>query len=104
MQKVAFTMQLKPGFRQEYKNRHDEIWPELSSLLKKAGIKDYSIFLDEKSGCLFGVHWLEDENKLATLPEQPIMKIWWEHMADIMETNPDNSPVVTPLQMVFHMD
>lgn len=97
-------MQLKPGFQVEYKKRHDEIWPELSELLKKTGIKDYSIFLNEKSGCLIGVHWLEEPNELSSLTQEPIMKIWWEYMADIMETNPDNSPIVTPLRMVFHMD
>lgn len=104
MQKVAFTMQLKPGFEEEYKKRHDEIWPELSELLTKAGVKDYSIFLEESSGCLFAVHWLAEPNNLSTLPEQDIMKKWWAYMGDIMETNPDNSPVVKPLQKVFHMD
>ena len=97
-------MQLKPGFQEEYKKRHDEIWPDLSALLKKAGIKDYSIFLDEKSGCLFGVHWLDESNELASLPQESIMKKWWAYMADFMETNPDHSPIVKPLRMVFHMD
>ncbi|GAB5552759.1 MAG: L-rhamnose mutarotase [Saprospiraceae bacterium] len=104
MQKIAFTMQLKPGYEAEYKKRHDEIWPELSVLLTKAGIRDYSIFLDENSGCLFAVHWLAEPNQLEGLPETTIMKKWWAYMGDIMETNADNSPVVKPLQMVFHMD
>ena len=45
MEKIAFVMQLKPGFEQEYKKRHDELWPELASALTEAGISDYSIFL-----------------------------------------------------------
>lgn len=97
-------MQLKPGFETEYKKRHDDIWPELLTLLTKAGIKDYSIFLDEDKGCLFAVHWLAESNDLGALPQQAIMKKWWAYMGDIMETNSDNSPVVKPLQMVFHMD
>ena len=104
MQKIAFTMQLKPGFEAEYKLRHDQIWPELSQLLTEAGIRDYSIFLDEPSGVLFAVHWLAEGHDLAALPKRAIMKKWWAYMGDIMETNPDNSPVVKPLQMVFHMD
>ena len=44
MKRVAFTMQLKPGQKEEYKKRHDEIWPELKQLLKQAGISEYSIF------------------------------------------------------------
>lgn len=104
MQKAAFTMQLKPGFAEEYKKRHDEIWPELSAALKKAGIHDYSIYLDEASGILFGVQKLEDGNTADQLPKLEIMKKWWAYMADIMETNPDHSPVVKPLKMVFHME
>lgn len=104
MQKVAFTMRLKPGFETEYKKRHDEIWPELSEALTKAGISDYSIFLDESSGILFGVQKLTNNNTATDLPKLAIMKKWWTYMADIMETNPDHSPVVVPLKMVFHMD
>jgi len=47
--KIAFKMKLKPGFETEYKKRHDEIWPALSTLLKENGISDYSIFLDEEN-------------------------------------------------------
>lgn len=97
-------MQLKPGFEEEYKKRHDEIWPELSALLTKAGIKDYSIFLEQATGVLFAVHWLDEPNELEVLPQQAIMKKWWAFMGDLMETNPDQSPVVKPLKMVFHMD
>ena len=104
MQKVAFTMQLKPGFKEEYKKRHDEIWPTLSEALKEAGIYDYSIFLDETSGMLFAVQKLEDGHTSAQLPELEIMQKWWAYMEDIMETNPDHSPVVKPLKMVFHME
>ena len=104
MQKVAFTMQLKPGFEEEYKRRHDEIWEELSILLKEAGISDYSIFLDEETLTLFAVHKLSDDHTSDTLAEKAIMKKWWAHMSDIMETNGDHSPVVKPLNKVFHME
>ena len=62
MQRVAFKMQLKPGFENEYKKRHDEIWPELSQALSDAGISDYSIFLDEESLTLFAVQKLSADN------------------------------------------
>ena len=51
----AFRMKLKPGNVDEYKRRHDEIWPELAQLLREAGIYDYSIFLDEEDLHLFAV-------------------------------------------------
>jgi L-rhamnose mutarotase len=100
----AFAMRLKLGFETEYRKRHDEIWPELSALLKAAGIRDYSIFLYRKSGTLFAVQKLVVNNTTDDLPNHPIMKRWWAYMADIMETNPDNSPATQPLDEVFHTD
>ena len=104
MERKAFKMQLHSGKVAEYKRRHDELWPELHALLKQTGIKDYSIFLDESTNSLFGVLQIEDSKKLDDLPSHPIMKKWWAYMRDIMDTNPDNSPVSTPLKEVFYME
>ena len=104
MIRKAFKMKLKPGFEEEYKKRHDEIWPELSKVLKDAGVFDYSIYLDEETLTLFAFQKLEDNHHADRLPEDPIVKKWWAYMKDIMETNPDNSPVETDLKEVFHMD
>ncbi len=103
MQIHAFTMQLKPGFEAEYQKRHDEIWPELGDLLHAAGVSDYSIFLDPKSLVLFGVLKRTDNHAMDDLPNHPLMKKWWAYMADIMDTNPDNSPVAVDLKPVFYM-
>lgn len=100
----AFIMKLKKGYESEYKKRHDEIWPELKEELKKAGISDYSIFLDENTGTLFAVQKLTQNNTVIKLPESPIMRKWWDFMADIMDVNQDNSPVCIPTKEVFHMD
>lgn len=100
----AFKMKLKPSHKQEYKKRHDEIWSELSIALSEAGVRDYSIYLDEDTNTLFAFQKLTLENTSDDLPDNPIVKKWWAYMADIMETNPDNSPVVVKLQEVFHMD
>ena len=104
MECKAFKMKLLPGFEKEYKKRHDEIWPELSKLLSERGIYDYSIFLDEETLSLFAVQKLKDDANVAHLTEEPILRKWWDYMADIMETNPDNSPVEKPLKEVFHME
>ncbi len=101
--RIAFKMQLFKGREEEYKKRHDELWPELQDLLKKSGISDYSIFLDETTNSLFGVLKAEDPTLLDKLPEQPVMQRWWQYMADIMETAPDSSPVQTPLKEVFYL-
>jgi L-rhamnose mutarotase len=100
----AFKMKLLPGFEVEYKKRHDIIWPELQSLLSDSGIQDYSIFLDEETLILFAVQKISPDFDENYLPNHPIVKKWWAYMADIMETNPDNSPVATSLIEVFHVD
>jgi L-rhamnose mutarotase len=101
--RVAFKMQLHKGFEEEYKKRHDEIWPELKMLLKETGISHYSIFLDEETNALFAYFTIEDDEKLNDLPTKEIMKKWWTHMKDIMETNEDNSPVSIGLKEVFYL-
>ena len=99
----VFKMQLNPGQTNEYKRRHDEIWPELVALLHDAGVSDYSIHLDEPTGLLIGVLGRTDGHTMDDLPSSPIMQKWWAHMADIMETEPDNAPVAIPLTPLFHM-
>ena len=103
MQRVAFKMKLHKGKEEEYKKRHDEIWSELKDLLKQAGIKDYSIFLDEETNDLIGYLTIDDLKKLNELPNEPVMKKWWTYMKDIMETNEDSSPVNIPLKEVFYL-
>jgi L-rhamnose mutarotase len=104
MEKYAFKMRLHPGQEAEYRKRHDEIWPELVALLKEAGISDYSIHLDRETGTLFGVLCRRDDHGMDALRIAPIMQRWWAHMADIMETKPDNEPVAVPLETVFYME
>lgn len=103
MARLAFKMLMNPGCKDEYKKRHDALWPELETLLKKTGIEDYSIYLDEETNSLFGILKVADEKQMADLPGHPVMKKWWAYMKDIMATNPDNSPVSVPLKEVFYM-
>ncbi|KQM41135.1 L-rhamnose mutarotase [Sphingomonas sp. Leaf10] len=103
MARQAFRMQLKPGMAAEYRARHDAIWPELSALLRDAGISDYWIFLDEETGVLFATLELAEDNRRDTLPEHPVMQRWWESMAPLMETQADNRPLEWPLSPMFHM-
>jgi len=103
MEQIAFRMQLNEAQARKYKQRHDDIWPELVELLKQAGVSDYSIFLHEASNSLFAVLRRSADHTMDTLPLEPIMQRWWAHMADIMKTNDNNEPVVEPLERVFYM-
>lgn len=97
----AFRMTLHPGQAEEYQRRHDEIWPELVDALLAAGVEDYRIFLDPETHALYAVLTHRSEHTLDDLPNLPVMKRWWHYMADIMATNPDESPVSVPLLPVF---
>ncbi|MBB4121957.1 L-rhamnose mutarotase [Martelella radicis] len=103
METIAFRMNLNAGQAAEYKRRHDEIWPELATLLKEAGVSDYSIWLDEETHHLFAVLKRTDNHTMDAIPDAEIAQRWWAFMADIMETNPDNSPVQVELKKMFHL-
>lgn len=103
MQHYGFKMKLHAGKKAEYKKRHDEIWPELVALLHKAGISNYSIFLDEETNILFGYLERPGNHTMDKLPEDPVMKKWWAFMRDIMDYNADGTPAATPLLPVFYM-
>ncbi len=102
--RVAFKMLLNKGQKEEYKKRHDELWPELHRLLKDAGVSEYSIFLDEETDTLFAFQKLSGEGSSQDLGQTEIVQKWWTFMSDIMQTNPDNSPVTKPLEELFYME
>jgi L-rhamnose mutarotase len=103
MHRVAFRMKIFPGREEEYRKRHEEIWPELAAILFENGITEYSIFLDESTNSLFGVLKAKDPSALDRLPQHEVMQKWWAYMCDIMESNPDHSPVTIRLKEVFYL-
>ena len=100
----AFRMHLKPGNEEEYARRQAQLWPEMKELLKQAGVSDYNIFLDRATGNLFAVQRVSGEGGSQDLGDNPVCRKWWDFMADLMDVNPDNSPVSVPLEQVFHLD
>jgi L-rhamnose mutarotase len=95
-------MYLKPNVLEEYKKRHDEIWPELQALLKNAGIGTYCIFHDPETNCLFA-YQETDGTDSQSLGVNPIVQKWWEYMSDLMETHPNQAPLQMDLQKVFSL-
>lgn len=100
----AFKMKLFEGQEAEYERRHNLLWDEMKDMIHEYGGSNYSIFLDEETNVLFGYIEIEDEKKWDASAETAICRKWWDYMADIMETNPDNSPVSINLKPVFHLD
>jgi L-rhamnose mutarotase len=104
LKRHAFKMKLKPGCMAEYKKRHDEIWPELAALIRGNGVSDYAIFLDEETDILFACQKIAGSGGSQDLGGTEIVKRWWAYMADLMETNPDSSPLSVPLKEVFYLE
>ena len=104
MTRKGFKMFLYPGMAQEYEKRHNELWPEMKDMIHAHGGHNYSIYLDPETNVLYGYLEVEDEELWARSADTAVNRKWWDYMADIMETNPDNSPVSVDLQNVFHLD
>jgi len=103
MKRVAFKMYLKEGKKEEYRRRHRELWPGVAELLKKAGVAEYSIFLDEQSSVLFAVQTISSGEGSQSLGNNSIIREWWDYMSDIMEVNDDHSPVSVELEELFYL-
>ena len=100
----GFKMKLFEGMEMEYEKRHNELWPEMQDMIHEHGGKNYTIFLDRETLTLFGYIEIENEELWSKGAETTINRKWWDYMADIMETNPDNSPIAIDLINVFHLD
>lgn len=97
-------MKLYSGMEKEYEKRHNELWQEMKDMIHEYGGKNYTIFLDKETDILYGYIEIENEELWNKTAETEVCKKWWKFMADIMDTNPDNSPVSFDLKEVFHLD
>lgn len=104
MIRKGFKMKLHPGQEMEYERRHNLLWPEMKDMIHEYGGSNYSIFLDPESLVLYGYIEIEDEARWNASADTAICRKWWDYMADIMDVNPDNSPVCLDLHPVFHLD
>jgi L-rhamnose mutarotase len=104
MAQYAWVLEVRPGYEEEYKRRHDEIWPEMVEALREAGIRNYSIF--RYGLTLFGYFETDDlESTVESLGNSEANRRWGEWMAPIMKIEADPStgfPYLLPLP--WHMD
>ena len=104
MVRKGAIMKLYDGMEAEYKRRHDALWQELIDAIRRDGGKNYTIFHDPQTNLLFEYIEIEDETVWTARGGDEITQKWWDYMADIMETNPDNSPKSRPINELFHLD
>lgn len=100
----AWVLEVRPGYEEEYKRRHDEIWPEMVQTLRDAGIRNYSIF--RYGLTLFGYFETDDlEQTVEYLRNSEVNRRWSEWMDPIMKVEIDPQtefPYLLSLQ--WHMD
>ncbi|MEO6012108.1 MAG: L-rhamnose mutarotase [Devosia sp.] len=102
-ERIAFRMNLNPGQAAAYKQRHDDIFPELAKALKDAGVSHYTIWLDPETNHLFATLVRTADHTMDHLPNTAIVKRWWAFMADVMETDASNVPTQIELIKMFDL-
>jgi L-rhamnose mutarotase len=106
MIRKAFVIQARLGMAVEYQRRHNPIWPELEQALKQHGVSNYSIFLREDTGELFGYLEVEDEARFQKIAETEVCRRWWRYMTEVLVSESADSPKAKEemLKEVFHLD
>ena len=104
MIRKAFVMRVHADRHDEYARRHAAIWPELVAVLRRHGVRNYGIFLHERTHQLFACAEVESEASWQAIARTPECRRWWAFMRDIMEVNADDSPRTEELRQVFHLD
>jgi len=105
MQRVGFAFKIKPELKDEYKKAHDEIWPEMASAIKDAGISNYSIYF-RKDGTLFSYMETDDyEGAMAKLAKTEVNARWQKYMDKyfVKEDKSILGPETEVLEEVFHL-
>ena len=97
MEKYAWRGKIVPGMQEEYKKRHDNIWPEMKEVLANAGIVNYSIWMQGEE--LFGYYECEKcvEYAAKVQAESDVVKKWDEYMKDILIMEKDPVTGAQPL-------
>jgi len=99
--RIAWMMKLKPGNEAIYKQKHDEIWPEMLAAMARDGVRTFSIY---RNGLDLFAYMERDTAPDADSKPSDLTWRWWEMMAPYMETNPDFSPVQYPVEEMFNFE
>ena len=105
MERVCFTLQVKPDRLSEYKERHRAVWPEMQAALRETGWRNYSLFLRE-DGFLVGYLETDDfDRALSEMGKRKVNELWQREMAAFFE-GPEGAAdrKLTRLEEVFHLD
>ena len=94
----GLALKLKPDAYEEYKRRHDELWPELAQLMADNGISTTIYHFNEY---LFVHEVAETAEARDICGQDPVTNRWNKYMADVLETDDDGNLIVHSLPLVF---
>lgn len=101
MERFAWKGTVLPGKIEEYKRRHAQIWPEMTEVLNRAGVHNYTIWLAGND--LFGYYECESVDYAAQVQaDSPVVARWNESMQGIMRMDYDGRTGGGGMERVFY--
>ena len=98
IQSIGLALRLKPGCYEEYKRRHDELWPELAEVMRTNGI---SMVIYRFGDLLFVHETASSDEAWDRVNEHPVTARWNAYMAEVLETDGGETPVHHKLPLAF---
>lgn len=99
--RTGFKMRLLPGCEAVYKEEHDQLWPEMKTLLAEMGITNYTIYRD---GLDLFSHLESSVPQTPGESVHPVMRRWWDAMRPYMEYTETGEPKSWPIEEMFHFE
>ena len=107
VERVCFVLRVKKHLLEDYETQHKKIWPEMLNLLRKSGIRNYSIFLRD-DGLMVNYFETEDvEGSFKIARSSPVYHRWQKTMAHYFETESGDlskSGTGAALRRIFYLE
>jgi L-rhamnose mutarotase len=101
-QRSAFVLEVRPERIAEYVEAHRKVWPEMLDALRRAGIRNYTIFRHGTQ--MFGYFESDDlEASSRFMAQQDVSAQWQDAMAELLEARvPDGG--APALEEIFRLE
>lgn len=104
MQRVCFLMEIIPGQEEEYARRHAEIWPELVSELRAAGVRNYTLFLRGCSVIAYAECHPDAATAFGKVGATEVNRRWAQWFTDVLAVHTDADGNLVEAAEVWHLD
>ena len=104
VERVCFLARVRPERLAEYRERHENVWPQMRAALRDAGWGNYSLFLTD-DGLLVGYLETTDyQAALDAMSKTEVNERWQAEMSEffVADGPPDES--FARVTEVFHLD